>query len=75
MTIRVGGTETEIAAVERLATALDVQEASRFYGNRGSSVLGRVYLTIAAPSATPVIHAEVERANEPNQLRNRKEIR
>jgi hypothetical protein len=51
MRIRVEGTEAEIAAaVERIATVVEVQEASRSYANRGSSMLGRVYLTVAAPA-------------------------
>jgi len=52
-----------------------VQEASRFYTNRGSSVLGRVYLTVATPPASPVIHADAQRADDPRSLRHRKEIR
>lgn len=79
MRIRVEGTETEIAAaVERIATVLEVQEASNFYPNRGSSVLGRVYLTIAAPPTTPPLRrAKSEREDQPRRLPrgNRKEIR
>lgn len=50
MRIRVEGTETDTAvAAELIATVLDVQEASRFYPNRGASQLGRVYLTVSTP--------------------------
>ena len=52
MKIRLTGTEAEIAAVlARLITAVEVQEISGFYPNRGASVLGRVYVTIAIPPA------------------------
>ena len=79
MRIRVEGTQPEItAAVERLATVLEIQEASGFDANRGSSVLGRVYLTVAAPPSTPAVRAEAERAEQqPCRLppAGRKEIR
>jgi hypothetical protein len=78
MRIRVEGTEAEIAAaVEQITTVLTVQETSRFYANRGSSVLGRVYLTVAAPTAGTVLRAEAERTDEPPRLPRggRKEIR
>ncbi|MFD8500127.1 hypothetical protein [Amycolatopsis sp. NPDC059657] len=78
MRIRIEGTETEIAAaVERIAAVLEVQEASRFYANRGSSVLGRVYLTVAAPPSTPPMkQAQSEREDQPRRLprADRKEI-
>ena len=69
MRIRVEGTEAEIAAaVERIATVVEVQEASRCYANRGSSMLGRVYLTVVAPTPGTVIEAEAEHADEPRRL-------
>ncbi|MEC3976256.1 hypothetical protein [Amycolatopsis sp. H20-H5] len=78
MRIRVEGTETETAAVvERLTTVLEVQESSRFYVNRGDSVLGRVYLTVAVPPATTVVHANAERTDRARGVQDsrRKEIR
>ncbi|WP_406640457.1 hypothetical protein [Amycolatopsis sp. WGS_07] len=78
MRIRLMGTEAEIAAVaERLASVLEVQEISEFYPNRGASVLGRVYLTVAVPTTPPVVHADAERAEQRRELPRpgRKEIR
>ncbi|TWP51706.1 hypothetical protein FKR81_12620 [Lentzea tibetensis] len=55
MKIRVEGTRDETtAAVAALREVFDVHEASRFYPNRGDSVLGRVYLTVAAHTARVV---------------------
>ncbi|UUV34297.1 hypothetical protein NQK81_12870 [Amycolatopsis roodepoortensis] len=78
MRIRVEGTETEIAAaVERIATVLEIQEASRFYANRGATTLGRVYLTVATPPATPAVRADAERTDQQRQLpgTSRKDLR
>lgn len=78
MKIRLEGTEAEIAAAAaRIATVLDVQDASSFYPNRGASSLGRVYLTVAspAPPAGPV-RAKSERADRARRVpgTRRKEI-
>ncbi|QFU90942.1 hypothetical protein [Amycolatopsis sp. YIM 10] len=78
MRIRVEGTETEVAAaVEKIATVLEVQETSRFYANRGASALGRVYLTVAPPAPGSPVRAEAERADTKRALpaADRKEIR
>ncbi|QFU85721.1 hypothetical protein [Amycolatopsis sp. YIM 10] len=78
MRIRLMGTEAEIAVVaERLATVLDVQEASDFYPNRGASKLGRVYLTVAVPATPPTVRADAERTDQTRTLprSGRKEIR
>jgi hypothetical protein len=76
MKIRMEGTEADIAAaIERFGPVLEIQEVSRFYANRGASTLCRVYLTVAAPAAPPVLHSEAERADQPRRLRNGKEIR
>lgn len=61
MRIRVEGTRAEAdAVIEVVRQVLDVQEVSGFYPNRGTSALGRVYLTVAAPTA-PVVRARAER--------------
>ena len=79
MKIRLEGTETEIAAAAaRIATVLDVQEASSFYPNRRPSTLGRVYLTVVTPdSPSGPVRAESERADRGRRLpgTSRKEIR
>ncbi len=70
MRVRVEGTPAETtAAVARIATVLDVQETSRFYPNRGSSQLGRIYLTTAAPGAGP-IHVPADRADRTTSVWN-----
>lgn len=62
MKIRIEGTRDEIAvAVDALREVFDVHEVSRFYPNRGDSVLGRVYVT-AAP-AQRVVRAKATRAD------------
>lgn len=55
MRIRLGGTQAEIApAVEALRAGFEVQDVSRFYPNRGSSVLGYVYVTAVPLPSSPV---------------------
>jgi hypothetical protein len=87
--IRVEGTEAEItAAVQLIATVLNVSEASDFYPNRrrgakylppsaAAPILGRVYLTVTAPAATGPVRAEAERTDQPHELPpvSRKELR
>ncbi|MEU9687145.1 hypothetical protein [Amycolatopsis japonica] len=80
MRIRVEGTETEVAAaVAAIATVVEVQEASGFYPNRGASVLGRVYLTVAPLGGQPgPVQATAERTEQPRPPRiprGRREIR
>lgn len=63
------GTEDEIAA----GVVLEVQEASRFYANRGASTLGRVYLTITTPTAgLPSRRVPAERADRQAVARPRR---
>ena len=69
MRIRVEGTRAEVdAATEVLRQVLDVQEVSGFYPNRGASVLGRVYLTVAAPTAPTTVRACAERITTRKQI-------
>jgi len=66
MKIRLSGTEEEIVEVIKpLATVLEIRETSTFYPNRGSSVIGRVYLD-AVPRPT-VVYAESERDDKPKR--------
>ncbi|MFE3179077.1 hypothetical protein ACFXPA_44365 [Amycolatopsis sp. NPDC059090] len=75
MRIRLMGTEAEIAAVAaRIATVVEVQEVSDFYPNRGTSTLGRVYLTVAVPTDPGPLRATAERADDTPRLRNRREL-
>jgi hypothetical protein len=71
MKIRLEGTTAETAtAVESLKLGFEVQEVSRFYGNRGDSILGRVYVT-----ATPlggVVRAEATRTDAGNASRSKR---
>ncbi|MEU6645489.1 hypothetical protein ABZ863_23455 [Saccharomonospora sp. NPDC046836] len=70
------GTETEIAAtIAAITPVLDIQEISDFYLNRGATILGRVYVTVAPPAAARTIHADAERVDNTRTLRGRKEIR
>ncbi len=48
--IRISGTKTECAqTVALLKEACTVREASGFYPNRGSDVVGRVYVDVELP--------------------------
>lgn len=68
MKIRVEGTRAEVdATTALLGHVLDVHEVSRFYPNRGASVLGRVYLTVAAPNPD-VVRAWTERLDQHRQI-------
>lgn len=63
MKIRIEGTHEETdAAVDAVREVFDVHEVSRFYPNRGDSVLGRVYLTVA-PSPARVLRATAARTD------------
>lgn len=54
MRLRVTGTETECtAAVEALAAGFVLREVSAFYPNRGTTVLGRVYVDAEPRDAEP----------------------
>lgn len=69
MRIRVEGTRAEVdATTALLGHVLDVHEVSRFYPNRGASVLGRVYLTVAAPAAPTTVRAKSERITARKQI-------
>lgn len=72
MKIRVEATASEAeAAVQALRQVFEVQEVSRFYPNRGSSTLGRVYVTAALPS--PATSAQATRRSKPDRpVRHRK---
>jgi hypothetical protein len=64
--IRLSGTEDEIAEmIEAVASVVEIRETSGFYLNRGSSVIGRVYLD-AVPRRS-VIHADSERDDKPKR--------
>lgn len=70
MRIRLEGTEAEISAViDRLTPVLTLQEVSRFYPNRGASVLGRVYLTVGSEPGP--VNAASTRADRPRELEGR----
>lgn len=46
--IRISGTKEECeTAVEKIKKIMTVRECSGFYVNRGSSLLGRVYLEVS----------------------------
>lgn len=63
MDIRLNGTETECAeAVEILRTALHLRAVSRFYTNRGDTILGRVYVD-AEPLPTGPVQTTAQRAD------------
>jgi hypothetical protein len=62
MKIRIEGTPAEVdVLVDALRDVVDVREVSRFYPNRGSSVLGRVYVDVTAPAR--VVRAKATRAD------------
>ena len=64
MRLRLMGTREEIAEmVEALSTVLDVREASDFYLNRGSEVIGRFYIDVVFRSTTR--RATAERTDQP----------
>jgi len=68
MRIRVEGTRAEVdTATALIGQVLEVQEVSGFYPNRGASLLGRVYLTVASPTTT-VVRARAERLGKGTQI-------
>jgi hypothetical protein len=63
--LRVEGTEQEISeGVALLALVFDLHEVSKFYPNRGRSVLGRVYVTAVPRTVT---RADAERTDTRNR--------
>ncbi|HYQ66160.1 DUF1942 domain-containing protein [Actinophytocola sp.] len=69
MKIRLMGTRADINTVLPVLTAvLTVQEVSDFHPNRGTSVLGRVYLDVAGP-APNVVRVEAVRTDHAHPTR------
>ncbi|MBB5808949.1 hypothetical protein F4560_008717 [Saccharothrix ecbatanensis] len=68
MKIRVEGTADEVdSAVQSLRQVFEVQEVSRFYANRGTSALGRVYVTVAPLREQPPVQPPAVRIDKPGR--------
>lgn len=64
--IRITGTAQDCAAtVAALTGVLELRDVSDFYPNRGTSVLGRVYLDAALTTATPTDAEHVDHEPSP----------